>query len=175
MHAAKGDCDIRLHQDLSAAQTFILVDHTYPIWQHLIQHDTQANVNSTPSKKIHIILDNAGAELFNDLCLADVLVSWRLTHRIVFHMKSFPWFVSDTLQSDIDYLMHELEQVEVGDPVLADLVKRWKGYWQDGIWSVQCHPFWVSFHAYWQMEKVAPDLYHVLTDESALLLIFKGR
>ncbi len=82
------------------------------------------------SETIDIVLDNAGFELFTDLCLAHVLVTvckaskvnllWvmRPTKRhahvflgqVVFHAKRIPWFVSDVTLPDFEWTLAQLEQ-----------------------------------------------------------------
>ncbi|WP_394845477.1 protein-glutamate O-methyltransferase family protein [Pendulispora brunnea] len=50
---------------------------------------------------IHLILDNAGAELLADLVLTDALLSSSDDARIVLHAKPWPMFVSDALVEDV--------------------------------------------------------------------------
>ena len=50
---------------------------------------------------IHLLADNAGAELCFDLVLVDVLLSMR-NGPVVVHLKPWPMFVSDALVSDVE-------------------------------------------------------------------------
>ncbi len=79
---------------------------------------------------IDIVLDNAGFELFTDLCLAHVLVTVckasKVNHalamystkrhihvflgQVVFHAKRIPWFVSDVTLPDFEWALAQLEQ-----------------------------------------------------------------
>jgi hypothetical protein len=47
--------------------------------------------------------------LYYDLILADHLIQTGYASKIVFHCKTMPWFVSDTLPSDIEWLLEALE------------------------------------------------------------------
>lgn len=76
---------------------------------------------------LDIILDNAGYELFTDLCLADYLVTYKFVNTVRFHGKAIPWFVSDVTNQDfkntIDYIAHK-----TGIEILKELGKRWEYY-----------------------------------------------
>ncbi len=61
-----------------------------------------------------IVLDNAGLELYTDLVLADFLISSGLAARVVLHGKLLPWFVSDTLEEDLDVMLAEMEGGQAG-------------------------------------------------------------
>ena len=69
------------------------------------------------------MLDNAGLELYTDLVLADVLVSEGLApDGVVLHGKQLPWFVSDTLRSDLNAVVAACEAP--APPVGSDAVTR---------------------------------------------------
>jgi len=78
-------------------------------------------------------LDNAGYELFTDLCLADYLLSYKFVNIVRFHGKAIPWFVSDVTLKDftstIDYIANKTKSV-----VLKELGNRWEGYMNSGLW-----------------------------------------
>eukprot|EP00474_Spongospora_subterranea_P011120 CRZ11578.1 hypothetical protein [Spongospora subterranea] len=117
-----------------------------------------------------------GFELFGDLLLADYLHRTGLAGKTVFHCKTIPWFVSDTMPSDF----HELLDLLEGSAKLSQhnvncfetIVSRWRSYISDGSWVVTSHPFWCSFWAYRHLPDLAPGLYSELS--SSQLLIFKG-
>ena len=52
-----------------------------------------------------IVLDNSGLELFTDLCLADFLLASGVAVKVVLHGKALPYFVSDTLDVDLEELV----------------------------------------------------------------------
>lgn len=77
-------------------------------------------------------MDNAGYELFTDLCLADYLVTYKFVNIVRFHGKAIPWFVSDVTKQDfistIDYIAYKS-----ASEVLKELGKRWGSYIKSGL------------------------------------------
>lgn len=65
----------------------------------------------------HIIQDNCGIELFSDLMMANHLVE-TYNHTVYIHLKSEPIFVSDSLTSDLDFLLDNIP-----DPALCSKFK----------------------------------------------------
>merc|ERR1719270_259814 len=59
---------------------------------------------------IDIVMDNAGFELFSDLCLADFLITTGLASMVRLRVKVHPWFVSDTSKKDIDWVLQEMSE-----------------------------------------------------------------
>ncbi|GLI59447.1 hypothetical protein VaNZ11_001272, partial [Volvox africanus] len=130
--------------------------------------------------RIDIVLDNSGLELFADLCLADLLMSAGVADKVVLHGKPIPWFVSDTLSSDLEALLESCAaaeppsgQVSVAawDPVRR-AAARWRAYLAAGRWRWEAHPFWCTPMPFCWMAATAPDLYCSLKKSS--LVIFKG-
>lgn len=95
--------------------------------------------------RIDIILDNAGFELFNDLCLggvwpppgtcsscrtvlmhgpADWLVGAGFCTSVRLHVKQYPWFVSDAMDKDITWMIEQLMAMEI--PAARALAARWQ-------------------------------------------------
>jgi Damage-control phosphatase ARMT1-like domain len=64
-----------------------------------------------PSSRVHIVLDNAGFELFSDLVLAHYLAS-RLGLNVTLWCKEFPTFVSDAVREDITSLLAWLREAD---------------------------------------------------------------
>lgn len=61
-----------------------------------------------PLKRIDIICDNAGKELFSDLYLACYFLSNNIVENVVFHLKPYPFFVSDATKEDFGFMMNAI-------------------------------------------------------------------
>ncbi|PSN49815.1 Protein-glutamate O-methyltransferase, partial [Blattella germanica] len=120
---------------------------------------------------LNIVNDNAGYELFCDLCLADFLCFSDLVNKINFHVKAIPWFISDATIHDFNWLLHILESSNVSSslPILA---ARWRNYLDSGRWQINNEIFWTLPHTYNEMKTWDEQLYNFLSN--AILAIFKG-
>ena len=117
---------------------FILVDDYECLWSYLLA--VRDKTISSGKGRIDLVLDNAGSlcvytlplflcifhihvfyfdfivfyftgfELLTDLCLAEMLLAMHFASQIVFHMKSYPWFVSDTTDNDVKYCISRLQE-----------------------------------------------------------------
>ncbi|KAF4545161.1 uncharacterized protein LTHEOB_5572 [Lasiodiplodia theobromae] len=145
-------------------------------------------------RRVDIVLDNAGFELFVDLILAGYLLSAGLATNVVLHPKSMPWFVSDVLPQDFGALLNALanpqafyttqtdddkhaertpqplSQKEVEE--LEFLFQRWGGFHAEGQLTIRPNRFWTEGGSYWRLPKTAPSLYEDLKESE--LVIFKG-
>lgn len=140
---------------------------------HIIINDTQALMSHIhtlkKSGKIIIVLDNAGFELYCDLCLAHALtIATDCT--IIFEAKDRPWFVSDTTPHDFNWILEACKDLHTD--VLYSLVSQWQAFLADGKWILKTNSFWTSPHSFWNMETQCPELYSSLS--SADLVVFKG-
>nr|KAJ3421999.1 hypothetical protein HK105_001561 [Polyrhizophydium stewartii] len=120
-----------------------------------------------------IVLDNAGFELFGDLCLADYITQ-TTECTVVFEGKLFPWFVSDTTARDFDFVVDEcalLADKREHDN-LREAVARWRAWVASGRWVLRFDPFWTTPFPFWRMPERAPALLKQLSD--AQLVMFKG-
>ena len=120
--------------------------------------------------QVDFVLDNAGFELFTDLCFGEFLVHFGFAKRIIFHCKQLPWFVSDASVVDFMWLIDQLSCHANAD--LSRLGKTWKSRISEGTWKVVDHPFWTLPHEYAKMKDIASDLYQELSKSS--LVFFKG-
>jgi uncharacterized protein with ATP-grasp and redox domains len=137
-------------------------------------------------RRVDIVLDNAGFELFVDLLLAGYLLATGLATTVVLHPKSIPWFVSDVLVTDFLEILQLL-----GDPKAffsADsnsggltedeisnikfLFEHWVSLNSEGSLIIRPNLFWTHAGSFWRLPKTAPDLYEDLKDSE--LVIFKG-
>ena len=145
------------------------------------------------SRRVDIILDNAGFELFVDLLLAAYLLSTQLATEVVLHPKSLPWFVSDVVPQDLANLLNALADpvafyrmtaddaqdqpppVEITADESADLAflfQQWSGFHQDGRLRLRPNRFWTQAGSYWRLPREAPALLDDL--RASELVIFKG-
>nr|Q8MMH3.1 RecName: Full=Damage-control phosphatase ARMT1; AltName: Full=Acidic residue methyltransferase 1; AltName: Full=Protein-glutamate O-methyltransferase; AltName: Full=Sugar phosphate phosphatase ARMT1; AltName: Full=Venom protein 2; Flags: Precursor [Pimpla hypochondriaca]CAD30855.1 venom protein 2 [Pimpla hypochondriaca] len=150
---------------LSSFDEDLLIDHTRVAWDIL-------NKPHGPNDPVivDIVLDNAGYELFNDLCLATFLVSRGLATKVRFHAKQIPWYVSDVNIHDFHWVIGYMRSSS--DPHLKEFGDLCARQLESGSWSVEADAFWTTFHGYGEMKKQAPVLYNTLSE--ATLLIFKG-
>lgn len=141
-------------------------------------------------RRVDIVLDNSGFELFVDLILAGYLLSAGLATTVVLHPKSLPWFVSDVTPKDFSDLLSSMADPQAfytaADdsgktyPPLSDeevanvdfLFRQWAHFHQDGKLIVRPHPFWTTQGCYWRMPHLAPELFEDLKESE--LVLFKG-
>uniref|UniRef100_A0A914VE78 Damage-control phosphatase ARMT1 n=1 Tax=Plectus sambesii TaxID=2011161 RepID=A0A914VE78_9BILA len=119
-------------------------------------------------KRVDIVLDNAGLELFDDLCLAEYLINSNFAKKVVFHGKAMPWFVSDTTANDFVWTTELLRSSQ--EKSLAEFGHKWNERMECGEFVFQAHPFWTYPFAYCEMEKYAPDLLADLSQSSFIIL-----
>lgn len=139
-------------------------------------------------RRVDIVLDNAGFELFVDLVLAGFLIETGLATEVVMHPKSIPWFVSDVVPKDLAELLRVMgdpkgfyENTEDGNgKPLAEkeeedirfLFEHWSGLHQEGQLILRPNRFWTHPGSFWRMPKTAPALFEDLKESE--LVIFKG-
>jgi damage-control phosphatase, subfamily III len=145
-------------------------------------------------RRVDIVLDNAGFELFVDLILAGYLLAAGLATTVVLHPKSIPWFVSDVVPKDFADLLNALADAQkfyatvteddkaagrspgpLSDAELAQLsflFEHWSGLYAEGKFVIRPNRFWTGAGSYWRLPKTAPELYEDL--QQSELVIFKG-
>jgi damage-control phosphatase, subfamily III len=169
--------------------------------KNIIVNDLEAAYDSLKKAKargqdrrVDIVLDNAGFELYVDLILAGYLLSAGLATTIVLHAKSLPWFVSDVVPADFAALLNAiadpqafystpseeekyagrtptpLSQQEVEE--LSFLFKQWSDFHQEGQLVLRPNRFWTEGGSYWRLPTSDARLFDDL--KSSELVIFKG-
>ena len=139
-------------------------------------------------RRVDIVLDNSGFELFVDLILAGYLLSSGLATTVVLHPKSIPWFVSDVTPRDFADLIDALrdarnfytapdepgrEHTPLSEKELDEvnfLFKQWSELHQEGKLIIRPHAFWTGAGSYWRMPHLAPDLFEDLKESELVLL-----
>ncbi|EPS34340.1 hypothetical protein PDE_09304 [Penicillium oxalicum 114-2] len=141
-------------------------------------------------RRVDIVLDNSGFELFVDLILAGYLLTVGLATTVVLHPKNMPWFVSDVTPSDFSDLLHSMvdpqafyikpdDSGKTYQPLSAKQVEdvkflfnQWCDFHQDGKLIMRPHSFWTTQGSFWRMPHVAPELFEDLKESE--LVLFKG-
>ncbi|KAL1920086.1 uncharacterized protein VTP21DRAFT_1232 [Calcarisporiella thermophila] len=148
---------------LAEKEKNILCNHIDRLWKHL---------QTLKGGRVDFILDNAGFELFVDLIFADWLIQAGYASKIQFHCKAIPWFVSDVMPVDFQWMIDNIAKFfGPEDQNLITLGQRWKSYIDQGLWYVRTDRFWTLGFAFWELVN-QPALWEDL--KQSQLLIFKG-
>ncbi|KAK4540966.1 hypothetical protein LTR36_008474 [Oleoguttula mirabilis] len=154
----------------------------------------QAQRSGAKERRVDIVLDNAGFELFVDLLLAGYLLQSGLATHVVLHPKNIPWFVSDVVPKDFSDLLTALVNAKkfyetpseddqargvTPEPLsskaeadLQALFGNWSTLYAEGQIVLRPNGFWTEGGSFWRLPATAPDLYADLKDSE--LVIFKG-
>lgn len=154
----------------------------------------KAKAEGKKERRVDIVLDNAGFELFVDLILAGYLLSSGLATHVVLHPKDIPWFVSDVLPSDFAELLNALAspkkfyETPSEDEVLQDktpepladkeaedlsfLFQSWSQLYAEGQVILRPNRFWTHPGSFWRLPNVARELYEDL--KTSEVVLFKG-
>jgi len=159
--ASNSQTNVDVLGQVNLLEPYVLCDETSQVW-NLVSLKRQCCVD--------IVLDNAGFELFTDLCLAEFLISTGMASHVRFYGKQIPWFVSDVTASDWQWSLDQLTTSSSAE--LRTLGQRWQKYLADGVWRFSTHPFWTLPYDFAAMKSVAPDLYDDLS--TADIVLFKG-
>ena len=155
---------------------------------------TSAQASGRKERRVDIVLDNAGFELFVDLILAGYLLAAGLATTIVLHPKSIPWFVSDVLPQDFAALLSALADPQAFYSALSDhdklagkpptplsdaqvshlkfLFDHWSRAHAEGQLVLRPNTFWTAGGSYWRLPQTEPSLHADLKESE--LVIFKG-
>ena len=177
-----------------AAEGNIVVNNLAEAFQSLKESQKQ---KPNGERRVDIVLDNAGFELFVDLILAGYLILSGLATTIILHPKSIPWFVSDVIPQDFAALLEALrepvafysslaaedekagQKTEASLPLaeeevanLKALFEHWSQLHEDGKMVIRPNRFWTHAGSYWRMPQVASSLYADLRNSD--LVILKG-
>ena len=178
-----------------AAEQNILVNDL-PAAYEVLRSAKHDSTRKDRDRRVDIVLDNAGFELFVDLILAAYLLSANLATSIVLHPKSIPWFVSDVVPADFAALLNALADprafyrtaandaanndgkkapaplsaAETG--TLAFLFNHLSNFHRSGQLFIRPNRFWTQAGSYWRLPAADGDLYEGL--KASELVIFKG-
>lgn len=130
----------------------------------ILHDDTDKCFNFIISKKhkrFDIICDNSGAELFSDIYLAVFMIVHDYVNKVVLHVKSYPYFVSDATIDDFGKLVNILTKNNSNSQLLELLSNK--------KIEVKSHKFWTEAKYFDELPK---DLR--INKNSTDLLIVKG-
>lgn len=172
------------------AEKNILVNDLPAVYELL----RKSKAEGKKERRVDIVLDNAGFELFVDLILAGYLLSSGLATHVVLHPKDIPWFVSDVLPSDFAELLNalaspkkfyetpsedEVLQNKTPEPLadkeaedLSFLFQNWSQLYAEGQVILRPNRFWTHPGSFWRLPSVAKELYEDL--KTSDVVIFKG-
>lgn len=154
----------------------------------------KAQRDGKEERRVDIVLDNAGFELFVDLILAGYLLAAGLATTVVLHPKNIPWFVSDVMPEDFSTLLNVLadpcsfynatpedegKDAESATPLSSQeeqnvkyLFQHWSQFHAEGQLVLRPNDFWTEGGSFWRMPETAPLLFTDL--QSSDLVVFKG-
>ncbi|KAL2152317.1 hypothetical protein VTH82DRAFT_5501 [Thermothelomyces myriococcoides] len=180
-----------------AAEKNILINDLPQVYAHLraaAKRDEQQGEQQRKGRRVDIVLDNAGFELFVDLVLAGYLLSAGLATTVVLHPKSIPWFVSDVLPGDFAALLNALadprafyetptdedrlqgrEPEKLTDAQVAELAflfDEWSRFHAEGQLVLRPNRVWTGPGCFWRLPAEAKELVDDLKE--AELVVFKG-
>lgn len=116
---------------MAALDQELLVDNTKEIYD-ILEKNLKSGKNDSI---IDIVLDNAGYELFTDMCLATYLMEKKFTSKVRFYVKRYPWFVSDVMTKDFHWMIEEMTKSDKEDTRAFGRLA--ESYVKNGIWTVE--------------------------------------
>lgn len=123
--------------------------------RRIVRDEPTTSGGTTRSRTVNIVMDNVGVE-----CVADLIFTlWLLNHhpslRVVLHVKSIPYYVSDVTPPDFDFLLNELEECSKQDVdltrILIPFVKALREGFSSGRICIDADPFWTQPCEYREM------------------------
>ncbi len=135
----------------------ILINHTEQVRQYL----------AAGRSRVDFVCDNVGHELLWDLALADWLLVQGGVGRVVLHLKSYPFFVSDATRCDLEETVAALNADT--ESVSIKLGRRLSEHLHEGRLRLEAESFWTGPLMFRQMP---PTLRGELAQ--ADLVILKG-
>ncbi|GME70091.1 unnamed protein product [Ambrosiozyma monospora] len=157
------------------ARNNIVTNDLESTWKRI----TSVAENGKP-KRVDFVLDNAGFEFFADVCLSLFLLDFGLVEEVVYHCKTRPWMVSDTMVKDVQLMADDLLDASKFPEHRSDIeffVESFNKYRKAGKISATDSEFWTIYLNY---ANIAPeetkyggaDLWKYFQDST--LVIIKG-
>lgn len=118
---------------IAEAANNVLCNDLPQAWQRLL---------SAPTKRVDFVLDNAGFEFFTDIVLGLFLLDSKLADKVVFHCKTRPWMVSDTMLKDYPLFLEDIRSFPEHRDEINYLVDRLEQYKEKGAFELEENEFW---------------------------------
>lgn len=196
------DLSLLMHLSLEEIQKLQGADSRKANQEKIIANDfaaafrvlKEAQRSGKKERRVDIVLDNAGFELYVDLVLTGYLLESGLATNVVLHPKNIPWFVSDVVPRDFADTLNVLQNAKAfyetpSDddkakgvspiPITAEEEKsldgvfaHWASLYAEGKITLRPNEFWTHAGSYWRMPGTAPALVEDLKQSE--LVIFKG-
>ena len=116
----------------------IMIDHTDRVRELLVGQDS----HGPRSQRVDFINDNVGLDSLFDLALADFMLGQGWAQEVVFHLKNYPFFVSDAMIKDVRAVISLLQASHI--PTVKDLGQRMRDHVEAGRILLKDDPFWTS-------------------------------
>lgn len=131
-------------------------------------------------RRIDFVLDNAGFEFYTDLVLSLFLLDAKLVKNVVFHCKTRPWMVSDTMVKDYKLFLEDMRNTDWFPDHRNELdyfVDSIEHYHNTKQFQLVDSEFWTSALDYWNLKPSetkygGAELYKYFQDST--LVIVKG-
>ncbi|GMM27952.1 putative methyltransferase [Martiniozyma asiatica (nom. inval.)] len=132
-----------------ASKAHVLANDLPAAWQQLLKSEQKP-------KRIDIVLDNAGFEFYCDLALTLFLLDTKLCDEVVFHCKSRPWMVSDTMVKDYALWVEDMKILIAesnNDKHLQNFLDKVEHYYANGQFKLVDNEFWTVDLEYSKIQK----------------------
>jgi hypothetical protein len=196
------DLSLLMHLSLEEIQKLQGADSRKANQEKIIANDFAAafrvlketQLSGKKDRRVDIVLDNAGFELYVDLVLTGYLLESGLATHVVLHPKNIPWFVSDVVPRDFADTLNVLQNAKAfyETPSEDDVAKgispvkitaeeekslngvfaHWSSLYAEGKITLRPNEFWTHAGSYWRMPATAPAIVEDLKESE--LVIFKG-
>jgi len=127
---------------LEASSPYILDDHSEKVVSHLV---------NAASRRVDIIVDNAGYELVSDFILGHVLLKTGCVDKVVYHTKGHPTFVSDATTLDCTETIGYLLDLAAEKPATGALASELAEHVTHGRFMFIEDNFWCQPTPFWDM------------------------
>ncbi|XP_034474661.1 damage-control phosphatase ARMT1 [Drosophila innubila] len=158
-------CNIDVLTHVANLDKRILVDDSILVWNCLMKVKGQKEII------VDYICDNAGFELFTDLLLMEYMIDHRLATQVRMHVKAIPWYISDVMQSDVEWTVQYL--MDHANELISHMGHKINRLMMENriVISPKSY-FWTGPQSYFVMVDSSLSLYKLLSHGE--VAIFKG-